>query len=70
MRVSLRAKQTAAVTFLIAVAMTVLSVQHLANLARVGLEDSLFLERGQLAASNADQVLKIRRILKEMGSRC
>ena len=34
---------------------------------RVGLEDSLFLERGQLAASNADQVLKIRRILKEMG---
>ena len=40
MRVSLRAKQTAAVTLLIAVAMTVLSVQHLANLARVGLEDS------------------------------
>ena len=40
MRVSLRAKQTAAVTLLIAVAMTVLSVQHLTNLARVGLEDS------------------------------
>jgi signal transduction histidine kinase len=40
MRVSLRARQTAAVTLLIAVAMTVLSVQHLANLARVGLEDS------------------------------
>ena len=40
MRVSLRARQTLAVTVLIALAMTVLSVQHLANLARVGLEDS------------------------------
>jgi signal transduction histidine kinase len=40
MRVSLRAKQTAAVTLLIALAMTALSVQHLANLARVGLEGS------------------------------
>lgn len=40
MRVSLRARQTAAVTMLIALAMTALSVQHLANLARVGLEDS------------------------------
>src|SRR5262245_14972719 len=40
MRVSLRARQTAAVTLLIALAMTVLSVQHLTNLARVGLEDS------------------------------
>ena len=34
---------------------------------RVGLEDSLFIERGTLAASNADQVRKIRRILAEMG---
>ena len=34
---------------------------------RVGLEDSLFLERGKLAASNAEQVTKIRRILGEMG---
>jgi uncharacterized protein (DUF849 family) len=34
---------------------------------RVGLEDSLFLERGRMAASNADQVVKIRRILAEMG---
>lgn len=34
---------------------------------RVGLEDSLFLERGRLAASNAQQVAKIRRILAEMG---
>jgi signal transduction histidine kinase len=40
MRVSLRARQTAAVTLLIALAMTALSVQHLANLARVGLKDS------------------------------
>jgi signal transduction histidine kinase len=40
MRVSLRARQTAGVTLLIALAMTVLSVQHLSNLARTGLEDS------------------------------
>jgi uncharacterized protein (DUF849 family) len=33
---------------------------------RVGLEDSLYLGRGQLAASNADQVRKIRRILEEL----
>jgi uncharacterized protein (DUF849 family) len=33
---------------------------------RVGLEDSLYLGRGQLAASNADQVAKIRRILGEL----
>ena len=40
MRVSLRARQTAAVTVLIALAMSVLSLQHLAQLARMGLEDS------------------------------
>jgi len=34
---------------------------------RVGLEDSLFIERGVLAASNAQQVEKIVRILAEMG---
>jgi uncharacterized protein (DUF849 family) len=33
---------------------------------RVGLEDSLYLGRGQLAASNADQVAKIKRILGEL----
>jgi uncharacterized protein (DUF849 family) len=33
---------------------------------RVGLEDSLYLGRGQLARSNADQVSKIRRILEEL----
>ena len=34
---------------------------------RVGLEDSLLIGPGQLAASNAEQVLKIRRILEELG---
>lgn len=34
---------------------------------RVGLEDSLFIERGTLAVSNAQQVFKIVRILHEMG---
>lgn len=34
---------------------------------RVGLEDSLFIERGKLALSNAEQVEKIVRILREMG---
>jgi uncharacterized protein (DUF849 family) len=33
---------------------------------RVGLEDSLYLGKGQLAHSNADQVTKIRRILGEL----
>ncbi|WP_325949081.1 3-keto-5-aminohexanoate cleavage protein [Pseudomonas putida] len=34
---------------------------------RVGLEDSLFINRGQLAVSNAEQVGKIRRVLEELG---
>ncbi len=34
---------------------------------RVGLEDSLFIGRGKLAASNAEQVTKIVRILAELG---
>ena len=34
---------------------------------RVGLEDSLFIERGVMATSNAQQVGKIKRILMEMG---
>jgi uncharacterized protein (DUF849 family) len=33
---------------------------------RVGLEDSLYLGRGQMAKTNADQVRKIRRILEEL----
>ena len=34
---------------------------------RVGLEDSLFIAKGQLAQSNAEQVRKIRTILEELG---
>jgi uncharacterized protein (DUF849 family) len=34
---------------------------------RVGLEDSLYITRGKLAASNAEQVSKIRRIIEELG---
>ncbi|MEM9231906.1 MAG: 3-keto-5-aminohexanoate cleavage protein [Pseudomonadota bacterium] len=34
---------------------------------RVGLEDSLFLDRGKLAGSNADQVRKVRRLLEDQG---
>lgn len=34
---------------------------------RVGLEDNLYLNKGELAPSNAAQVLKIRRILSELG---
>jgi uncharacterized protein (DUF849 family) len=34
---------------------------------RVGLEDSLWMGRGQLARSNAEQVAKARRILEELG---
>ncbi len=34
---------------------------------RVGLEDSLLIGRGKLAASNAEQVIKIRTILDELG---
>lgn len=34
---------------------------------RVGLEDSLYLERGRMATSNAEQVAKAVRILRELG---
>ncbi|MBN8293253.1 3-keto-5-aminohexanoate cleavage protein [Rhodobacter sp. NTK016B] len=34
---------------------------------RVGLEDSLFISRGALAESNAQQVAKIRRLVEELG---
>lgn len=34
---------------------------------RVGLEDSLFIARGRLAASNAEQVARARRLLEEIG---
>jgi uncharacterized protein (DUF849 family) len=35
--------------------------------ARVGLEDSLWIGKGQLAPTNASQVAKIRRIIEELG---
>ncbi len=34
---------------------------------RVGLEDSLYIGKGRLASSNAEQVAKMRRILEELG---
>lgn len=34
---------------------------------RVGLEDSLFIAKGKLATSNAEQVLKVRRMLESGG---
>jgi uncharacterized protein (DUF849 family) len=34
---------------------------------RVGLEDSLYIGPGKLAASNAEQVTKIRRIVEDLG---
>ena len=40
---------------------------QLGGAVRVGLEDSLFISRGQLAASNAEQVAKVRRIVEELG---
>ena len=33
---------------------------------RVGLEDSLYLGKGKMAADNAEQVRKVRRILEEL----
>jgi uncharacterized protein (DUF849 family) len=33
---------------------------------RVGLEDSLYIGKGRLATSNAEQVTKIRRILEDL----
>jgi len=34
---------------------------------RVGLEDSVYINKGELATSNAQQVMKIRRIVEELG---
>ena len=34
---------------------------------RIGLEDSLFIGRGELATSNAQQVTKVRKIIEELG---
>ncbi|MEO0387335.1 MAG: 3-keto-5-aminohexanoate cleavage protein, partial [Pseudomonadota bacterium] len=35
---------------------------------RVGLEDSLYIERGKLAASNAEQVAKVKSVLEAQGN--
>jgi len=35
--------------------------------SRVGLEDNLYLNRGELAKSNAEQVAKVVRLLTELG---
>lgn len=35
---------------------------------RVGLEDSLFIARGELATSNAQQVAKVRRLIEDLGN--
>ena len=43
------------------------SASQLGGNVRVGLEDSLFVQRGKLAESNAQQVTKIRRIVEELG---
>ena len=42
------------------------AAQLAADLVRVGLEDSLYLAKGQMAHTCADQVRKIRRILEEL----
>ena len=39
----------------------------LGGTVRVGLEDSLYIGKGKLATSNAEQVRKIRAILTELG---
>ncbi|MDP2780602.1 3-keto-5-aminohexanoate cleavage protein [Devosia sp.] len=44
------------------------SAAQMGGNVRVGLEDSLFIRRGQLAQSNAEQVAKIRRIVEELGA--
>lgn len=43
------------------------TASQLGGNVRVGLEDSLFIGRGRLAASNAEQVTKIRRIVEDLG---
>ena len=47
--------------------MTAVQSAILGGNVRVGLEDSLWIGKSRLAGSNAEQVLKIRRILEELG---
>lgn len=42
------------------------SAAMLGGNVRVGLEDSLYISKGELAKSNADQVAKIRRIMEDL----
>jgi uncharacterized protein (DUF849 family) len=44
------------------------SASQMGGNVRVGLEDSLFISRGKLAESNAQQVAKIRRIVEDLGA--
>lgn len=44
-----------------------LAAAQMGGHVRVGLEDSLFIARGRLAASNAEQVAKVRRLLEDIG---
>lgn len=44
------------------------TASHMGGNVRVGLEDSLYIARGRLAESNAQQVAKIRRIVEDLGS--
>lgn len=43
------------------------SASQMGGNLRVGLEDSLFIARGKMAQSNAEQVSKIRRIVEDLG---
>lgn len=43
------------------------TASQLGGNVRVGLEDSLFISRGKLASSNAEQVAKIRRLVEDLG---
>lgn len=42
-------------------------IPHVGGHARVGLEDNLYLDRGVMAKSDAEQVSKMVRIAKELG---
>lgn len=44
------------------------SASQMGGHVRVGLEDSLFISRGTLAESNAQQVQKVRRIIEDLGN--
>jgi len=43
------------------------SVRALSSEGRVGLEDSLYIGKGELCKSNAEQVLRIRGLIEQLG---